>query len=273
MKKRRNFLQSIYQNPAAWWLTVFTSTLAVAILWRLIITKVTLTETLFYADIILCTIFWVALQVTSLPIVKRLFGTGFVYDLTKATVAVTNPISMYLLYLLASFVRFTDLTSFMRQWIYDIPRNALDWLGYIETLVFVSILFLVICALRYAYLKKAPTPWRKLRPAALMLLVGATLLVSYQFIPSTADRSLAAFLKPQQYSVNQKQPMWSCCMVRDKTTEFSATDIYYKVSQGSQTRYFHASDTSSSRGFERGAQTWKISEINQQSYTTSIQPW
>jgi hypothetical protein len=273
MKPFLSLREYLKKKPTSWWLIFFVFTLNIAVLYRLVLTSFRMTDTLLLADVIVCAVFWLVLQLVSLPIVKRLFSDGMAYALAKALVLVTNPMSVALVFFAASLFRFTDFTSTLERLLYGIPTNSLDWLGGVEVLLLVSVVFLLACLLRGIYLVRTQIPWRRLRPLVAALFMTIVLVASYYFIPTAADRTLKTHLKPRQYSIADKQPMWSCCMIRRVSSEFSATDVYYKVSAGKKTHYFRVSDTSSYRGLENGSQIWKATEIDKQSYEIAIKPW
>lgn len=254
-------------------MTIFISILTAATIYRLLFTRLVSAEALVYVDLLIGLIFWLALQLISLPIVKRLFGDGMAYALAKAIVVVTNPLTVCVIFFVASLFRFTDFTVIIEKLVYGIPPNTFDWLGLFEIIIPICIVFLAICSLRAAYLFRSKIPWLTLRWPIAAFLIGTIFLFSYQFIPTRADAALAHYLQPQQYSIVDKQPMWSCCMIRRETSEFSATDVYYKISNDGKTTYFHLSDVSEYRGFESGMQIWKASKIDKQSYESSIKPW
>lgn len=255
-------------------MTIFISALTVAVIYRVLFTRLVSAEALVHVDLLIGLIFWLALQLISLPIVRRLFGDGTSYALAKAIVVVTNPLTVGVIFFVASLFRFSNFTVIIEKLVYGIPPNTFDWLGLFEIIIPICIVFLAICSLRAAYLFRSKIPsWLKLRWPVAAFLIGAVFLFSYQFIPTRADAALAHYLQPEPYSIVDKQPMWSCCMIRHETSEFSATDVYYKISSGGKTTYFHVSDVSEYRGFESGMQIWKASKIDKQVYESSIKPW
>lgn len=269
-QKLRSYLSN---KSTAWWVTIFISTLTVASIYRALYTRFISTEALVFVDVVIGLVFWLALQLISLPIVKRLFGDGMAYALAKAIVLVTNPLTVGAIFFVASLFRFTDFAAIMERLVYGMPPNTFDWLGLFEVIIPICLVFLAICSLRAAYLFRKNIPWRRLRWPIAAFFVGTVFLFSFQFIPTRADATLAHYLQPHNYSIIEKRPMWSCCMIRHETSEFSATDVYYKAREAGKTKYFHVSDVSDYRGFESGSQIWKASTIDQQEYEYSIKPW